>query len=94
VADAEGRVRALVRGNDTVVRRGDDGFAAVVTVADEEALSAMCDRIGVALAALPVPIRAARARPEIRAAFGAAVFADVEMAAVLASVRGDRAAAS
>jgi HD-GYP domain-containing protein (c-di-GMP phosphodiesterase class II) len=65
-ADAFGRVQALLRERDELVRLDDDRFGIVLDVIDENHVHAVAKRIADTLADVPVPRRAAPIRPTLR----------------------------
>jgi HD-GYP domain-containing protein (c-di-GMP phosphodiesterase class II)/GGDEF domain-containing protein len=65
-ADAWGRLQALLRESDDLVRLDEDRFGVVLQVTDESQVHAVAKRIADTLAEVPVPRRAALIRPALR----------------------------
>lgn len=82
VADAELRIRDVLRKNDALVRVGDDEFAISALVSDSAALQGLGRRLAAAIEMVPLPARLEPADPAITA--GPAEDADLspELAAI------------
>jgi GGDEF domain-containing protein len=65
-ADAWGRLQALLRESDDLVRLDEDRFGVVLHVTDESQVQAVRKRIADTLAEVPVPRRAAPIRPTLQ----------------------------
>ncbi len=76
IADAEQRLRALIRASDQLVKVDEDSFALVVWVHDSAQLEVVSGRIVSALAEVPVPRRASQIAAELHFAIGDGVYRD------------------
>jgi len=88
IADAEQRLRTLIRASDQLVKVDEDTFALVVWVHDAEQLEVVRVRILAAVAEVPVPRRASQIVPELASAIGDAVYQEPRLRD-LAGLLGD-----
>jgi len=94
IANAEERLRALLRSDDTLVSLGEDRFGGSVFVPNGPALDSLTARIRAELEAVAVPQRAPRVRPRIKAALFAEALADRELVLVSEALEGTAASAA
>jgi GGDEF domain-containing protein len=80
VRDAARRVEAMLRNADEIACIGDDRFAIVTSVADQQQLDAIADRIMSCLHDLPVPRGSSQPRPRLRAVLMPEALADSQLA--------------
>ena len=80
VRDAARRVEAMLRNEDEIACIGDDRFAIVTSVADQQQLDAIADRIMSCLHNLPVPRGSSQPRPRLRAVLMPEALADSQLA--------------
>ena len=93
IADAEQRLRALIRASDQLVKVDEDSFALVVWVHDSAQLEVVSGRIVSALAEVPVPRRASQIAAELHSAIGDGVYQDDrlrELAGLLGDIDWER----
>jgi HD-GYP domain-containing protein (c-di-GMP phosphodiesterase class II)/GGDEF domain-containing protein len=83
VADAAMRVHNLLRTGDVLELIGEDRLGILVMVADKRQLDAVCDRVRSTLAEVPVPARAERIDPTLRASVNVPASRDQELIGVL-----------
>jgi HD-GYP domain-containing protein (c-di-GMP phosphodiesterase class II)/GGDEF domain-containing protein len=93
VADAIGRLRMLLRAGDLIEQLGEDRLGALIAVADESQLEAVCNRMRTTLAEVPVPRRASNIDATIVYSVNAELSGNPELAEVLRRLTGEQRAA-
>jgi hypothetical protein len=93
VADAIGRLRMLLRAGDLIEQIGEDRLGALIAVADESQLKAVCNRMRATLGEVPVPRRASNIEPTIVYSVNAQTSGNPELAEVLRRLTGEQRAA-
>ena len=82
VDDAELRIRAVLRPTDAVVRLGDDIFGVSTLLPEDQDLDRIRERIAEAAAAVSLPRRGERLRPQVIGEVGAAVATSARLARI------------
>ncbi len=94
VADAVGRLRALLRAGDIMEQVAEDRIGALITVSDESQLEVVCERMRSTLSEVPVPRRAANIDARIVHSVNAELSGNPELGQVLRRLTGEQRAAS
>jgi GGDEF domain-containing protein len=81
--DAWGRLRALLREGDDLVRVDEDRYGVVLHVTDDSQVQAVGSRITDTLAEVPVPRRAAAIRPTVQLLNRTEIESDPALSALL-----------